>query len=119
MVSYTIDSVKQIVFTHVEGVLDNQQLHEHQDKLGEDPEFHPDMRELMDCRDLINVRVREINYSQLAASSPWGSQAQRAIVVSTVLGFGLLNIFQAVMGSEHGKLSIFRDIDSAKEWLGL
>jgi len=118
-VSYTIDSKREIVFTNVVGVIDGAQLYEHQNKLRNDSDFHPNMRELMDCLEVMDAELRSISYSVLRKKSPWGSNSKRAIVVSNVYAFGLLRIFQSIMSDDHGVISMFRDIDSAKNWLDL
>jgi hypothetical protein len=118
-VSYTINLEQKVVFTQVDGVVDGIQLREHQDRLGDDFDFKADMYELMDCSGITNVKMKTINNSQLAKSSPWGSDAKRAIVVPNLLIFGLLRIFQTVMSDEHGKISIFYNSASATAWLDI
>ncbi|PCI45055.1 MAG: hypothetical protein COB41_02475 [Proteobacteria bacterium] len=75
-ITYTIDLEQHIVFTRVDGV----QLRDHQNRLGDDSGFKPNMYELMDCSGVTNVKMKTINKSQLAKSSPWGSDAKRAII---------------------------------------
>jgi hypothetical protein len=118
-VSYTIDSELQVVFTRVVGVIDGTQLHEHQNRLRDDPCFQPDMRELMDCMGVEDVELKTIVNSQAVKGSPWGSSARRAIVVPNLFVFGLLRIFQTLMSDAHGEISMFYDIESAKSWLDL
>jgi len=85
-VSFTIDLEQNVVFTQVDGI----QLREHQERLDDDSDFKADMYELMDCSEIINVKMKTINHSQLAKSSPWGSDAKRAIVVPNLLIFGFI-----------------------------
>jgi len=118
-VSYSIDLKQQVVYTQVVGVIDGPQLYEHQVRLGSDPDFHSEMRELMDCIDFKNAKLTTILNSYLVKSSPWKSSARRAIVVSGSLAFGFLSVFQKLMSNAHGDISIFRDMESAKEWLDL
>ena len=118
-VSYTIDSKQQIVFTQVVGVVDGLELHQHQNRLRDDPCFQPEMRELMDCMGIKDAKLRSIIYSQLVRCSPWGSSARRAIIVPSPFAFCLLKIFQTIMSDAHGDISIFYDINSAKIWLGI
>jgi hypothetical protein len=118
-VSYIIDSKQQVVFTRVVGVVDGTQLHEHQNRLRDNPCFQPDMRELMDCMGIEDAQLRTIVNSQAVKDSPWGSSARRTIVVSGLFSFGLLRIFQTLMSDAHGDISIFYDIESAKSWLDL
>jgi len=118
-VSYTIDLEQNVVFTQVDGVVDGIQLREHQERLRDDSDFKADMYELMDCSEIINVKMKTINNSQLTKSSPWKSDAKRAIVVPNLLIFGLLRIFQTMMSDEHGNISIFYDSANATAWLGI
>jgi len=118
-VTYTIDLEQNIVFTQVDGVVDGIQLRSHQDRLADDSDFSPDMHELMDCSGVTDVKMKTINKSQIAKTSPWGSRAKRAIVVPNLLIFGLLRIFQTIMSDAHGELSIFHDSNSATTWLGI
>ncbi len=118
-VLYTIDSERRVVFTQVVGVVDGEQLHAHQDRLRNDPDFQADMRELMDCLELKDAKLKTIVYPHLVRSSPWGGKAKRAIVAPSALGFGLLRIFQTIMSGAHGDIAIFRDLQSAKAWLEL
>lgn len=118
-ISYIIDSELQVVFTRVVGVIDGTQLHEHQNRLRDDPCFQPDMRELIDCMEIEDAQLRTIVNSQTVKDSPWGSNARRAIVVPDLFSFGLLRIFQTLMSDAHGEISIFHDIESAKSMLDL
>jgi hypothetical protein len=118
-VSFLIDSEQQVVFTQVVGVVDSSQLHEHQDRLRDNPCFQPNMHELIDCTGLKHAKLRSIITSRLVKGSPWRSSSRRAIVVHNSLAFGLLKMFQTLMSDAHGEISIFHDIDSAKRWLDL
>jgi len=118
-VTYTIDLERNIVFTEVNDVVNGIQLRDHQDRLADDADFKPNMYELMDCSAVTDVKMKTISKSQLAKTSPWRSGAKRAIVVSNLLIFGLLRIFQTIMSDAHGKISIFYDSNSAITWLGI
>jgi len=118
-ISFTIDTNLNVVYTTVTGILDGHQIHEHQKKLEQEPLFNPNMYELIDCTNLTDAKLRTIVYTQASINSPWAMHAKRAIVVSNKLGFGLLRIFQSIMSDRHGEISIYDNIDDARQWLGL
>ena len=116
-VKYDIDSEHNLVFTTVADVIDGEQLHNHQMKLSKDTNFKPDMLELMDCTALQDVKLTTIKIPQFVRESPWQQSAKRAVIVSNPRVFSFLRFFQVFMGSNHGKINIFHDLKSAKDWL--
>ena len=116
-VSYHINPEQKIVFTSVCDVVDGPQLYAHQDRLRVDPGFEPDMCELMDCMNLQDVKLSTVNHLKLVKDSPWGVRAKRAILVPNPLVFGIIRFFQVFMSPSHGKISIFHNPESARNWL--
>jgi hypothetical protein len=118
-VNYCIDSEHRTVFTNVTDTVDGNELYNHQHKLGDDPSFQPDMHELINCMNLQDAKLMSISLPRFVQGSPWGNGARRAIVVPNPKIFGLLHFFQVFMGTSHGKISIFNDVQSARDWLEL
>ncbi|MDX8387787.1 MAG: hypothetical protein R8M46_04530 [Ghiorsea sp.] len=116
-IKYYIDQESRIVFTSVVGSLEGHDLYEHQDTLKADPQFDPQMNEIMNCLGLNSVKLSTVVHTHLVSASPWGSDAKRAIIVSNPLNYNLLHIFKVFMQGKHGSISIFHDIKSAESWL--
>ena len=118
-VIYSINRNQKVVLTNVEGVVDGSQIISHQSRLRTDPNFKPNMNELMNCMALEDIKLTTIKLSDFVADSPWGTMAKRAVVVPNPRVFGLLRFFQALMSNEHGEIFIFNNVQSAREWLGI
>jgi len=118
-ISYAIDLKQQTVFTRVSGVVVGDEMIHQQNGLRNDPQFDPDMKELLDCLDQEYTDMDSIDKLFVVANSPWGAQAKRAIVADKTLIVGLSHMFQLYMTDEHGNIEVFRSVKDAKQWLGI
>ena len=64
--------------------------------------------------DIEKIRTNAIGHTEYKYQS-----VKEAIVVSEALAYGLSRMYDGVVYSEKYALSVFTDIDAAKEWLGL
>jgi len=91
----------------------------HLNALAADTDFRSDMRELLVDNDAV---TDEFDISQIMSfkhSHVWGKGAKRALVANSDLAYGLFRMFQLTADGEHGEISLFRDINEARQWLGL
>lgn len=116
-ISYSIDREKQIVYSVFSGHVSNEEIIDYQNALRRHPDFHPGMRELLDCSEEQEVESRMLNVLELVKTSPWGADAKRAIVATTPLIFGTSRVFQTLITPQHGNVNVFRDRAAAEAWL--
>lgn len=117
-ISYYIEDKSRVVFTKFEGVVTIEELVNHQSTLGNDDDFDPNGFELIDARD--GKPSKEVCFSSLlhiTHTSPWMSDAHRAVVTSSPLIYGLANIYRVAMNGTHGAVSVFNNMESALRWL--
>lgn len=118
-ISYNIDQQQQTVFTCVRGIIVGDDILEQQNRLKSDPLFNPHMKELISCLEQENAAMDSVDKMFTVANCPWGEHAKRAIVADTPLIIGLSRMFQLHMMGKHGDIEVFRNIDDAREWLGI
>jgi hypothetical protein len=88
----------------------------------EDPIFQPGMKVLWDCRNasiaaLSNERIERLIEHNFQHQEARGS-GMSAIVASRDLDYGIGRIFQAYADGLPWDTMVFRDLDSALNWLG-
>ncbi len=118
-VNHVIDAELGVVFTTLRGAVTFKEFARHLQDLDGDPDFRPDMMELLDGND---AGTDEFDVEQMMSfkdSYVWGPGARRALVCNSDLVFGLFRMFQITSGDAHGEIKLFRDIDEARTWLGL
>jgi hypothetical protein len=84
-----------------------------------DPDFVPDMKQLVDGRGLTDWVPTSAETSVVAAHDPFGKGARRAFVASQDVFFGMYRMYQILTDSSDIRVGVFRDIEEACEWLGI
>lgn len=119
-IHYQICETRGVVFTCFDDAVNAIDVFDHQQRLAGDRAFRPHYREYIDVR---NTRLgKDINFRSICAMAeacPWGSEAQRAVVTSSHVVYGISQIFALVMGKTNGTIALFREMQPAIEWLGI
>jgi len=93
----------------------------HQDALLADPEFDPGFNQLIDMRGVATLDI-SIDEAKLAANRKLFSPGSRRAFLATspsVFGMGRLLETYHEMSASPSRASVFYDLSSALEWLGL
>jgi hypothetical protein len=85
------------------------------------PDYRPGMKSLNDLREFVpqstgNDVRRVADYLLEHATDREGLEA--AVVVSRAVDYGMTRMLQALADSPSFRISVFYDLDEAKEWLG-
>lgn len=117
---YTIDAQQQVIWARCWGRLSDQDLVAHQAALRADPQFHDQISQLVDAREVTDVDVSTEAVKKLGASTLFAPAAKRAYVVAQNALYGLVRMYeqqQAVRGTN--SVRVFRDRAVALAWLGV
>lgn len=123
-ISTTIDLETGIRMHTVTGQPQRNELFDMLRNLYSRPDFDPNRDVLWDMReaDLTAFSTEDIQAIRDLAGRHWGAggASRAALVVSTDVDFGLTRMYEMLMSaSSTNEVRVFRDIDEAREWLGL
>ncbi len=117
--SYRIDKEAGVVYSSASGIATDEEFLSHQRLLSRDPDFRPHFRQLLDGREITELRVTPAGIRALIAGNPWGKGAKRALVAADDTAFGLARMFELGRPNPQDEFRVFRTIAEAREWLGL
>ena len=117
--SYTIDATRGLVLSNGSGILTGDEMRGHQERLKVDPDFRPDLNQLIDFTGVDQVTISPQEIPQLAYNNPFREGSRRAIVVAQPFHYGLVRIFQAMTEAHGSEIEIFHEVAEARRWLGL
>ena len=117
--SYKIAAARGVVFTSGSGVLTDEDCFAHVRALSTDPDFKPSMHQLADLTHVTEVRLTAGGIQRLAERVPFGEGSRRAFVVADDVAFGMARMYQILTSDHAHDLTVFRDLDEARAWLGL
>jgi hypothetical protein len=115
--SFTVDLARRMVFSRGWGVLVDADLRQTRRGVRATPGFEPDFRQLYDFSEVTEVGLTTDGLQDIARHSPFGRNARRAVVVNSEVAFGMVRMYQILSGRENWHFRIFRDRESALEWL--
>ena len=118
-ISYTIDPIKQLVTTRLWGVSTEDEVRGHNTRLRADPAFNPGYRQLADMTELTESRVSMNMINEQSADQFFSPGTPRAFVAATDAIFGVSRKFALQSEAQGQTIQVFRDMESAKKWLGL
>ncbi|MCD4690073.1 STAS/SEC14 domain-containing protein [bacterium] len=121
--SYRIDVEHRAVFVTGTGVIRADDLREMTTKLDGDSEARDILVALADLREA----ELDFSVSELTSIAKWGGRLfpsggrgiRRAVVVSRPVHYGLVRMFGHALAPIGQEVAPFKDIPSAREWLGL
>lgn len=117
--SYLIDVQRRIVFSRGWGLLTDTDLTAHADTLRADRRFEPSFSQVVDFRDVGEIRVTSACVEHVAAHNPFRLDARRGFVVALDRAFEMLNMFGLYTEADASQFGIFRALEPAMEWIGL
>jgi len=117
--TYHIDKSNNIMTCDLSGYCDIGTINELRNSLRTDPDFSPDINLLFNLLDVTELDLSNAEFQEIADNSPMSKSARRAYVVPTEKMFGMLRIFAGHSDAEAGGFQVFRQLEDAREWLGL
>ncbi len=122
--AYRIDVARGVVFTYGSGVLTDEDVLGFKNRLAKDPDFRPDMVELSDIRDVVELRVTPAGIARMLDADRREERtrgARLAILASDDLAYGMARMYaqRATIQEEDPRVGIFRNEAEARAWLGL
>lgn len=117
--THYIDRERKTVFAKATGNLTLAELLNERESMRSNPDFDPSFSFLMDLRDVTGLHITNAELRILAANSAHDQSAKHAYVVPSDVVFGMARIYAAISKVNDDTVQVFRDIGSARAWLGL
>ena len=114
---FHIDKAGGVVYTSAWGSLTADDVLNVRRRLVTDPDFSPDLSQVVDLRRVETVAITGHEVSVLAVGDPFSEQARRALVGSEGVVFGVLRMYEAYV--DKSGIRVCRNIEEALRWLGL
>jgi hypothetical protein len=118
-ISYAIDPKQRLVTTRLWGLVTDDDVRDHNQRLRTDPAFDPSYRQLADMTEFSESRVTTNVINESSTDQFFNPGTRRAFVAATEANFGLSRKFAQQAEAVGQTIQVFRDMRSAKEWLGL
>jgi hypothetical protein len=116
---YIIDVPHRVVFSKGTGVFTQADFLDHMARMKVEPDFDPDFSQLVDCREITLMDLKNDQVRDLASQTIFSVNSRRAFVVSSELHFGLGRMFAAYRELAGQQVAVFKDVPSALTWLNL
>ena len=118
-ISYEIDPNQRLVISRLSGVVIDDEVRNHNERLRTDPQFDPNYRQLIDLTGITEVLVATPTVTAAAQDQYFTPGSRRAFVASTDTTFGLARMFALRAEAGGQTIEVFRDRKKAEEWLGI
>ena len=117
--SYRIEEREKLVYLLGEGPADIGSSLELIRRLSADPRFGPDYSVLADCRKIEYVASKEETFTLASQIAQVGMLRDHpvAVVVESMLLFGVANMVCTLANLKGARLRAFRDLEAARRWL--
>jgi hypothetical protein len=115
--TYTIDPQRKLVTCIVSGILTGDELTEHYESIRADPRFDVSYAQLADLRVSERIAMDRATVRTEARIPVFSSESRRAFVAPTDAQFGMARMFGLYAEDAGQNVCVFRDMDSALEWL--
>ena len=117
--THRIDPDEKDVFVEVTGVLTFDDLLSDRNRMRNDPAFDPSFNFLMDLRSVTRFYITGDELRALAVDSALDRAAKQVYVVPSDIVYGMARIYSAVSKADPDAVQVFRNMNSARAWLGL
>jgi len=119
--SYVIDNRRRLVVTTASGCVTFAETKAHQDQLLNDPDFQPDLNQLVDCTAVTELKLSSEEARAIVERKLFSPASRRAFVSANPAIFGMGRLMEAYndMAAAPSQVRVFRDLASARKWLGL
>lgn len=118
-IAYTIDRSLRVIFTTADNVLTDQDWMRHHERLRNHPTFEADFDQLLDFRSVEDCRLTPEVIRITSVKSIFRRHSHQAFVAVNNLTFGMCRMYEMLCARHDLRIEVFRDIQAAKEWLGL
>jgi hypothetical protein len=117
---YTIDKSQRMVFSKADGIMTDEDVYAHQEKLRDDPDFDPGFSQLVDCTKVTKADDLSTDaIYELARRHLFGAESKRAFVAPQNLVYGLIRMFQILTNDYPDELLVCKDLTEARKYLKL
>jgi len=117
---YFIDTEQRLLISRGTGIFGHADFIEHMEAVPADPRFKPEFNHLVDARYFERFDLTPAQLMDMGNRSNFGAESKWALVVSSLLHFGLGRMFANFRGAQHGQeTNIFTEMNSALAWLDL
>jgi hypothetical protein len=115
---FMIDVDRRIVFSYMQEDFSYADALGHIERLGRDPQFHPDFRQIIDLRDVADPQISADQVRALARHNVFNPDSRRAMVAPSDASFGLARIFDSIreLRGETG-IRVVRNLREGVEWV--
>ena len=116
---FHIDEERRLVEVSVWGTVTAQEVLRYRREMTQDARFCPDFSQLVDFREVAEVKLSAQELQELAQAQVFSSQSRRAYVVARPVIFGLVRMFEAYreMAGGQEKIRLFHDREEAMRWV--
>jgi hypothetical protein len=116
-VSYDIDKKQRLVNSRLWGTITEEEVHDHNTRLRNDPAFDPGYRQLIDLTGITEIRVSSKTVNLTAMDQYFTPGTRRAFIASSDATFGMARMFALQAEGSGQTIEVFRDRKKAEEWL--
>jgi hypothetical protein len=117
--SYTIDREQGLVSSRLWGAVTEAEVHDHNNRLRNDPTFVPSYRQIVDLTGITEIRVGTGLINSTSHDQFFNPGTLRAFVATEDAAYGMARMFALQAESEGQTIEVFRDLGKARAWLGL
>ena len=118
-INYQIDPARKFVIVVGSGILTAEEMRKEQVRMNREPDLAPDYNQLIDLKEVTELRLTVEDVRQLSYHSPFREGSRRAIVVDRPEDYGLARVFQALTEPHGAELRVLYDLKEARRWLGM
>ena len=117
--SYEIDRARELVISRGWKAVTDRELRFHYERLEADRNFDPSYRQIIDLRDVERFDLSTAVMLGTALAHVFRSGVPRAILVKSDAQYNLARMFAAYSEADGQNVQIFKQPETAKEWLGI
>jgi hypothetical protein len=118
-VTYHIDHKRRLVSSRLWGAVTDKEIHEHNDKLRNDPHFDPSYRQIVDLTGITEIKVSTVTINETSLNQIFNPGTRRAMVATSDATFGMARMYALRAEGLGQTVEVFRDWPPAEEWLGI
>jgi len=118
-IEYIINKERGIVFSKASGTMTDEATIVHRDQFSQDPLFKSSFWQLLDLTDVDDFQMTQKGIRILAERNPFSEGSRRAIVAGNDITYGMARMYQLLTDQHAHDLTVFKNMDEAKAWLGL
>lgn len=118
-IDYVINEERGIIFSKATGTMTDEATMRHRDSFIQDPAFKSSLWQLLDLTEVDDFQMTQKGIRVLAERNPFSEGSRRAIAVGNDVAYGMARMYQLLTDQHAHDLTVFKDLEEAKAWLGL